>query len=166
MVECSLLGGFTFVINDFPIPLGFILYVLFVRPATNVKTKLNAVFLGLPSEQLLQWSRDYHFDAKAAKEIFGLKCPLIVNEKEARDTFLFEPTMTVCGFENGYIGKGAKTIMPKRSLAKLDCRLVPRQDREDIFNKIRKYLDKLFRKNKVVDCKKSIRPKIEYKTEN
>ncbi|MGG1662090.1 M20/M25/M40 family metallo-hydrolase [Brevibacillus sp. NRS-1366] len=95
-----------------------------------------------PSEELMQWSRDYPFDAKAAKEIFGLKRPLIVNEKEARDAFLFEPTMTVCGFESGYIGEGAKTILPKRSQAKLDCRLVPGQDPEDIFNKIRKHLDR------------------------
>ncbi|MGG1662091.1 hypothetical protein [Brevibacillus sp. NRS-1366] len=47
IVGYCLLGGFTFVMNDFPIPLGFLMFVLFVRPTTNVKTKHNAVFLGL-----------------------------------------------------------------------------------------------------------------------
>ncbi|GIO10162.1 acetylornithine deacetylase [Brevibacillus reuszeri] len=95
-----------------------------------------------PAEELLQWSRDYPFDAKGAKQIFGLKRPLIVDEKTARDAFLFEPTLTVCGIESGYTGPGTKTILPKRSQAKLDCRLVPGQVPEDIASKIRAHLDK------------------------
>lgn len=95
-----------------------------------------------PSDELLQWSRDYPFDANMAKEVFGLKRPLIVDERNARDAFLFEPTMTVCGFESGYTGPGSKTILPKRAQAKLDCRLVPGQKPEDIAHKIRRHLDK------------------------
>ncbi|WP_312117607.1 M20/M25/M40 family metallo-hydrolase [Brevibacillus reuszeri] len=94
------------------------------------------------AEELLQWSRDYPFDTQGVKEIFGLKRPLIVEEKNARDAFLFEPTMTVCGIESGYTGQGTKTILPKRSQAKLDCRLVPGQTPEDIASKIRAHLDK------------------------
>ncbi|WP_429837729.1 peptidase dimerization domain-containing protein [Brevibacillus sp. NRS-1366] len=54
---------------------------------------------------------------------------------------MFEPTMTVSGFESGYTGQGAKTILPKRAQAKLDCRLVPGQEPEDIASKIRRHLD-------------------------
>lgn len=95
-----------------------------------------------PTEELLEWSKAYPFDAKGAKDIFGLKRPLIAEESNARDAFLFEPTMTVCGIESGYNGSGAKTVLPKRAQVKLDCRLVPGQTPDDIANKIRRHLDK------------------------
>jgi acetylornithine deacetylase/succinyl-diaminopimelate desuccinylase-like protein len=36
-----------------------------------------------------------------------------------------EPTCTICGLKSGYIGHGAKTVLPNSALAKVGFRLVP-----------------------------------------
>ncbi|PSK17034.1 hypothetical protein C7R94_17175 [Brevibacillus sp. NRRL NRS-603] len=41
------LGAFTFKVNETPLPLGFLLFLLIFRPMTNVKTKKRSAYLGL-----------------------------------------------------------------------------------------------------------------------
>jgi acetylornithine deacetylase/succinyl-diaminopimelate desuccinylase-like protein len=53
----------------------------------------------------------------------------------------FEPTCTISGLLSGYTGEGSKTVMPARAMAKVDHRLVPDQDPDEIFALIRKHLD-------------------------
>ena len=60
---------------------------------------------------------------------------------EYRLRHLFEPTATIDGLTSGYEGEGAKTVLPARAMAKMDFRLVPDQDPDDIFTKLRRYLD-------------------------
>lgn len=55
---------------------------------------------------------------------------------------VFEPTCNLSGFGSGYQGAGTKTIVPATAKAKLDFRLVPDQDPEDIYNKLRNHLDR------------------------
>lgn len=57
-----------------------------------------------------------------------------------RKNLLFSPTCTVCGFESGYTGPGIKTVNPCRATAKIDFRLVPDQDPEDILRKLQTHL--------------------------
>jgi acetylornithine deacetylase/succinyl-diaminopimelate desuccinylase-like protein len=45
---------------------------------------------------------------------------------------VFEPSMTICGLQSGWQGVGAKTVLPARALAKVDFRLVPDQDPEEV----------------------------------
>ncbi len=54
---------------------------------------------------------------------------------------VFEPTCTICGLTAGYQGPGSKTVLPARASAKVDFRLVPDQDPEDILRKLRQHLD-------------------------
>lgn len=54
---------------------------------------------------------------------------------------VFVPTCTICGLTSGYQEKGAKTVLPAKASAKVDFRLVPDQDPEDIARKLRKHLD-------------------------
>ncbi len=54
---------------------------------------------------------------------------------------VFSPTCNVQGMGSGYQGEGSKTIVPSEAKAKIDFRLVPDQDPEDIFQKLRGYLD-------------------------
>lgn len=54
---------------------------------------------------------------------------------------VFEPTCTICGLTAGYQGPGSKTVLPARASAKIDFRLVPHQDPEDILAKLRAHLD-------------------------
>lgn len=53
----------------------------------------------------------------------------------------FEPTCNIAGIHAGFTVPGAsKTVLPKQALAKLDLRLVPEQDPEDIVGKVRAHL--------------------------
>src|SRR6266540_860988 len=54
---------------------------------------------------------------------------------------IFTPTCTICGLTSGYQGPGSKTVLPARASAKVDFRLVPDQDPEDILKKLRAHLD-------------------------
>lgn len=84
------------------------------------------------------------FNEKAVEELYGLKRPLITENKkqDPRNAMVFEPTMTICGIESGYTGEGAKTVLPKSAKVKLDCRLVPGQDPDHIFECIVNHLKK------------------------
>src|SRR5918993_77025 len=54
---------------------------------------------------------------------------------------VFSPTCTICGLTSGYQGPGSKTVLPARASAKVDFRLVPDQDPDDILKKLRTHLD-------------------------
>jgi acetylornithine deacetylase/succinyl-diaminopimelate desuccinylase-like protein len=53
----------------------------------------------------------------------------------------FTPTANIAGIGAGYQGEGSKTVIPARATAKLDFRLVPDQDPDDIQAKLRRHLD-------------------------
>lgn len=59
---------------------------------------------------------------------------------EAYKSAEFQPTCNIQGFESGYYGKGMKTVIPAHALAKMDFRLVPNQDPNDIYEKLLKHL--------------------------
>jgi acetylornithine deacetylase/succinyl-diaminopimelate desuccinylase-like protein len=54
---------------------------------------------------------------------------------------VFEPTCNIAGLTAGHQGPGVKTVIPAKARAKLDFRLVPRQDPDDIERKLRAHLD-------------------------
>jgi len=54
---------------------------------------------------------------------------------------VFEPTCNIQGLTSGYQGSIDKTVIPARASAKLDFRLVPDQDPQDIFWKLRRHLN-------------------------
>ena len=53
------------------------------------------------------------------------------------------PTLDVNGIWSGYIGEGAKTVLPGVAQAKVSMRLVPDQDPEELFGRFEAYLQKL-----------------------
>jgi acetylornithine deacetylase/succinyl-diaminopimelate desuccinylase-like protein len=61
---------------------------------------------------------------------------------ELRVEEVFSPTCTICGLTSGYQGPGSKTVLPARASAKVDFRLVPDQDPDDILKKLRAHLDR------------------------
>lgn len=56
--------------------------------------------------------------------------------------YYFEPTCNIAGIVAGFTVPGAsKTVLPKEAMAKLDMRLVPDQDPDDVVAKLRRHLD-------------------------
>jgi acetylornithine deacetylase/succinyl-diaminopimelate desuccinylase-like protein len=54
---------------------------------------------------------------------------------------VFTPTCTICGLTSGYQGTGSKTVQPAKASAKVDFRLVPDQEPEDVLKALRTHLD-------------------------
>ena len=50
------------------------------------------------------------------------------------------PSFDVCGIWGGYMGQGAKTVLPSKAYAKVSCRLVPHQSHEKIAKMVADYL--------------------------
>lgn len=51
-----------------------------------------------------------------------------------------QPTFEVHGLVGGYTGPGVKTIIPPRAVAKISCRLVPRQDPKKILALVKAFV--------------------------
>ena len=60
---------------------------------------------------------------------------------EFRRRLIMDPTANIAGFGAGYTGAGAKTILPAVARAKLDFRLVPNQDPDEVLTSLRQHLD-------------------------
>jgi acetylornithine deacetylase/succinyl-diaminopimelate desuccinylase-like protein len=57
------------------------------------------------------------------------------------EQLLFTPTCNIAGITTGYQGPGSKTVLPAEATAKLDFRLIPDQDPEDVLARLRKHFD-------------------------
>ena len=57
------------------------------------------------------------------------------------EQMLFLPTCNIAGVTTGYQGPGSKTVLPAEAAAKLDFRLIPNQDPDEILRLLRKHLD-------------------------
>lgn len=58
------------------------------------------------------------------------------------EQMLFLPTCNIAGITTGYQGPGSKTVLPAEATAKLDFRLIPDQDPDEIRELLRKHLDR------------------------
>lgn len=60
---------------------------------------------------------------------------------EAWKSAVFNPTCNIAGITAGFQGPGMKTVIPATATCKIDFRLVPDQDPDDIQTKLRSHLD-------------------------
>ncbi len=79
---------------------------------------------------------DFKRDA-GVSETFGEAGYTVYEQVGAR------PTLEVNGMHGGYIGEGAKTVLPARASAKISMRLVANQDWNDISEKFKRYVTSL-----------------------
>lgn len=105
-----------------------------VRPPTSCEEELIEALPFIP-EQL---ARD-----------FGLST-IDLEKKTYYRRLMLEPTLTINGLNSGYLGKGSKTIIPGRAVAKLDIRLVLDMDPFDILEKIKGHVHRYSRGAEVV----------------
>lgn len=81
------------------------------------------------------------FDVQEFKKEYGVK--KFVNNAtgiEVKKALVGMPTCNIAGFDSGYIGEGAKTVLPSKARVKLDFRLVPDMDPEKLFTRLKKHL--------------------------
>ena len=69
------------------------------------------------------------FDETVFKNEFGIKS-FVGNKKgmDAKKALVGDATCNIAGFVSGYIGDGAKTVLPGKALVKIDFRLIPKMD--------------------------------------
>ncbi|MER2063550.1 MAG: M20/M25/M40 family metallo-hydrolase [Alkalibacterium sp.] len=97
-----------------------------------------------PSEYARRVVNERKVNSQKMSAIYGLKHPFITKDLDwtTEEALTFYPTMTISGLLSGYTEEGTKTVLPRKASAKLDCRLVPGQDPENIEKLIRAHLDK------------------------
>lgn len=59
---------------------------------------------------------------------------------DLRKRSAFTPTCNIAGLVSGYTGEGSKTVLPAKAMAKIDFRLVPEQNPDDILEKLQAHL--------------------------
>jgi acetylornithine deacetylase/succinyl-diaminopimelate desuccinylase-like protein len=99
-----------------------------VRPLSK---KERDAFKKLPFKEK-QYAKDL-----GVKELYGEKGYSSLERTWAR------PTLECNGIWGGYIGEGAKTVLPSKAFAKISCRLVPDQDSSTIAKLVEKHLKKI-----------------------
>ena len=82
------------------------------------------------------------FDGADFKKTYGADGFLGgMGDDQAKKALVQRPTGNIAGIWSGYTGPGSKTVLPKEIHVKLDFRLVPEQDPQDLVDKLRKFLD-------------------------
>ncbi len=64
-----------------------------------------------------------------------------LSAREAKKALVQRPTANIAGIWAGYQGPGSKTVLPKEIHCKMDFRLVPDQDPQDLLGKLKKHLN-------------------------
>lgn len=93
----------------------------------------------------LPWNKKAFQSAVGAPGYCGEKGFSIVEQLWTR------PTLELNGIWGGYIGEGAKTVIPSKAFAKFSTRLVPNQDPHKIAKLVEKHIRRLL--PKTVHCK-------------
>ena len=74
------------------------------------------------------------------KAMYGIDSFLHDRSGYELEASVFEPTANIAGFLSGYTEPGVKTVLPAKAMAKMDFRLVPDQDPNDILEKLKAHL--------------------------
>lgn len=81
------------------------------------------------------------FNANGVINTFEIKSGKL-SSKFPYHTLVNEPAITINGISSGYEGQGVKTVIPRYAKAKLDCRLLPGQNPEEIPDLVQRQLQK------------------------
>ena len=94
-----------------------------------------------PTQEELELLGTIPFDEEANRKDLGIM-GFTESGTDLKKAFYFSPAINIDGLDSGYQGPGSKTVIPSVAKAKLDIRLVPDQDPDDIIKKLEKHLEK------------------------
>jgi acetylornithine deacetylase/succinyl-diaminopimelate desuccinylase-like protein len=81
------------------------------------------------------------FDEQEFKEEYGVRRFVAgAKGREAKKALVGMPTCNIAGFDSGYIGEGAKTVLPAKARVKIDFRLVPGMVPQKQLARLKKHL--------------------------
>ena len=93
-------------------------------------------------EEELEALRSLPDETARYRQVFGVE--LFLGEAtgfEFRRRLIMDPTCNVAGMVAGYTGQGVKTILPATAKVKVDFRLVPNQDPQEVLASLRAHLN-------------------------
>jgi acetylornithine deacetylase/succinyl-diaminopimelate desuccinylase-like protein len=93
------------------------------------------------------------FDLKEYQEELGIKQVWGEKGYTTLERTGTRPTLDVNGIWGGYIGEGAKTVLPSKANAKISMRLVPHQSSEEISTLFQKHFESIAPANVTVTVK-------------
>lgn len=82
------------------------------------------------------------FDVPSYLEGVGRPGAKTKTTEEALKNLMFKPTLNINGLASGHTGDGMRTIVPYRATCKIDMRLVADQDPNEIFELVKKHVEK------------------------
>jgi len=97
-----------------------------------------------PTPEDLKYLKDL-MEASPMEEIvksYGIEKTRLTKE-EWYIAVYFKPTVNIDGFYSGYVGPGTKTITPAEAVMRLDFRLVPNIEPEDVIEGLNKLIERL-----------------------
>ncbi|MGM7685103.1 hypothetical protein ACSVDA_23640 [Cytobacillus sp. Hm23] len=117
VVGYFILGSFAFSFNQITLPLGFILYILFFRPALNVEVKRMAAVLGVITFTIVHWILPYAINEWQSRPLFiehELGSVYTINFQDEYDLIkqkleLEELNLRLKNFEVDYVKDGTIT---------------------------------------------------------
>ncbi len=81
------------------------------------------------------------FDDKEFKQEYAIgRFVKNVTGKDVKKALVGMPTCNIAGFNSGYIGEGAKTVLPAQAIVKIDFRLVPDMVPEKQLERLKRHL--------------------------
>lgn len=83
------------------------------------------------------------FNLQDYMDAVGVKATRSESGYSPREGSSIRPTMDVNGIWGGYIGEGAKTVLPSKAFAKISMRLVPDQEPDEITELFTRHFTKL-----------------------
>jgi len=83
------------------------------------------------------------FNKQDYLDAVGVKATRTENGYSDREGTSIRPTLDVNGIWGGYIGEGAKTVLPSKAYAKISMRLVPHQEPDEITALFKSHFEKI-----------------------
>lgn len=102
-----------------------------------------------PEERALLAQAPFNFEKY--KEAIGVEDVMGEKGYSTTERTGIRPAFDVCGIWGGYMGEGAKTVIPSKAFAKISCRLVPIQDHEEIAVQFKKHFESIAPKSVKVE---------------